>query len=91
MHFKLSSAICFNMDLSKILSSGNGLKGNNSIKNSMNHDQNTIHTFLLYNETIYEVRNKIGSVVPEIYADKKATYQRRDGQTDRQADSYISP
>ena len=25
MHFKLSSAICFNLDQSKILSSGNGL------------------------------------------------------------------
>ena len=25
MHFKMSSAICFNLDLSKILSSGNGL------------------------------------------------------------------
>ena len=25
MHFKMSSAICFNMDQSKILSSGNGL------------------------------------------------------------------
>ena len=26
MHFKMSSAICFNLDQSKILSSGNGLK-----------------------------------------------------------------
>ena len=27
MHFKMSSAICFNLDQSKILSSGNGLSG----------------------------------------------------------------
>ena len=27
MHFKMSFAICFNLDQSKILSSGNGLKG----------------------------------------------------------------
>ena len=26
MHFKMSSAICYNLDQSKILSSGNGLK-----------------------------------------------------------------
>ena len=26
MHFKMSSAICFNLDQSKILSSGNGLR-----------------------------------------------------------------
>ena len=26
MHFKQSSAVCFNLDQSKILSSGNGLK-----------------------------------------------------------------
>ena len=26
MHFKMSSAICFNLDLSKILFSGNGLR-----------------------------------------------------------------
>ena len=26
MHFKVSSAICFNLDQSRILSSGNGLK-----------------------------------------------------------------
>ena len=26
MHFKMSSVICFNLDQSKILSSGNGLK-----------------------------------------------------------------
>ena len=26
MHFKMSSAICFNLDQSKIVSSGNGLK-----------------------------------------------------------------
>ena len=28
MHFKMLSAICFNLDQSKILSSGNGLKTN---------------------------------------------------------------
>ena len=27
MHFKMSSAICFNLEQSKILSSGNGLNG----------------------------------------------------------------
>ena len=31
MHFKMSSAIRFNVDLSKILSSGNGLKSCNKI------------------------------------------------------------
>ena len=31
MHFKMSSAICFNLDQSKILLSGNGLKPNSQI------------------------------------------------------------
>ena len=32
MHFKMLSAICFNLDQSKILSSGNGLKKYNLSK-----------------------------------------------------------
>ena len=31
MHFKMSSAICFNLDLSKILSSGNRLRINGAV------------------------------------------------------------
>ena len=32
MHFKMSSAVCFNLDQSKFFSSGNGLKGRKSQK-----------------------------------------------------------
>ena len=34
IHFKMSSAICFNLDQSKILSSDNGLKGNGATQGS---------------------------------------------------------
>ena len=39
MHFEVSSAICFSLDQSKILSSGNGLKliNNNKLKFPLNH------------------------------------------------------
>ena len=40
MHFKISSAICFNLDQSKILSSGNGLT---ETDNSGKQDQRAVH------------------------------------------------
>ena len=35
----MSSAICFNLDQSKILSSGNGLKGAECLINTMPHEK----------------------------------------------------
>ena len=42
MHFKMSSAICFNLDQSKILSSGNAL---NPVPNNKNLNRSKLKTF----------------------------------------------
>ena len=46
MHFKISSAICFSLDQSKILSSGNGLS------NILFVAYNSLHFGLVYNVSI---------------------------------------
>ena len=46
MHFKMSSAICFNLDQFKILSSGNGL--NKKVENNLEKEKNAgYQNFLL--------------------------------------------
>ena len=53
MHFKMFSATCFNLEQSKILSSGNGLTGDqNSDKASTKE-----HPCLIYLKQFSSVRN----------------------------------
>ena len=53
MHFKMSSAICFNLDQFKILSSGNGL--NKMVEKNLEKEKNAgYQNFLLVPQNVFK-------------------------------------
>ena len=61
MYFKMSSAICFNLDQPKFLSSGNGLTLNQTIQSqnwpNQQHFQKTVNMVSIM-ESVYQIGRK---------------------------------
>ena len=69
MHFKMLSAICFNLDQSKILSSGNGLKSQRkkSLEDILGKGENAGNKHFLFSQNVFYLSKNRFQIFSQIY------------------------